>query len=231
MFTEWRDQPEHYGDGVGTHVIDDFSPPGTWKRYRAFDFGYKRPFAVLWMAVDPDGRVYVYRELYGAGAPNEGVRKTPAEIARLIRQAEADAGEAEVIGVADPSIWDASRGESVAEQMAAEGVRFLRGENARLAGKMQMHVRLAMDREGKPGLYVMRRCAHTIRTLPSLVYDPLRPEDVDSQGEDHIYDALRYFLMLRPARTMNSSVRARPVFDPLAAERTEAGKGFWRRPF
>ncbi len=230
VFTEWRDDPAHYADGIGTHVIDDFRPPEGWTRYRAFDFGFARPFAVLWAAVDPDGRAYVYRELYGASAPDEGVRLTPAEIARAIVQTERDAKEAGVIGVADPSIWDASRGESIAEQMAAAGVYFKKGENARIAGKMQVHRRLAFDEGGRPGLYVTRGCRHTIRTLPALVYDPMRPEDVDTAGEDHIYDALRYFLMLRPAGPERPRPRARKEFDPLAGG-TAPRKGFWGGPF
>lgn len=226
VFSEWLDVPERYDNGVGTHVIADFVPPRSWKRYRAFDFGFSRPFAVLWIAVDPDARAYVYRELYGASAPDEGVRKTPGEIARAIVQTEKDAGEAEVAGVADPSIWDASRGESIAAQMAAEGVYFQKGDNARLAGKMQMHRRLALDETGRPGLYVMRACRQTIRTIPALVYDPMRPEDVDTAGEDHIYDALRYFLMSRPAAPEPEKARTRPRFDPLFDARKPRG-GFW----
>ncbi|MFZ5975157.1 MAG: phage terminase large subunit [Bacillota bacterium] len=226
VFSEWRDVPEHYHDGIGTHVIADFAVPHSWKRYRAFDFGFARPFAALWMAVDPDERVYVYREMYGAGAPDEGVRKTPVEIARAILQAEKDAGEGEISGVADPSIWDASRGESIAAQMAREGVHFQKGDNARIAGKMQMHKRLAFDGTGRPFLYVMRSCRHTIRTIPALVYDPMRPEDVNTAGEDHIYDALRYFLMSRPAGPERERMRARPGFDPLSGGK-RARKGFW----
>ncbi len=226
VFSEWLDVPARYEDGTGTHVIADFVPPPSWKRYRAFDFGFSRPFAVIWIAVDPDARAYVYRELYGAAAPDEGVRKTPGEIARAIVQTERDAGEEEVAGVADPSIWDASRGESIAAQMAEEGVYFQKGDNARLAGKMQLHRRLALDETGRPGLYVMRSCRHTIRTIPALVYDPMRPEDVDTAGEDHIYDALRYFLMSRPAAPEPPKARTRPRFDPLSGG-PKRRKGFW----
>lgn len=226
VFTEWRDVPERYHDGLNTHVVEDAVIPAAWKRYRAFDFGFARPFAVLWIAVDPDGRAWVYRELYGAGAPDEGVRKTPVEIARAILQTEEDAGEREVAGVADPSIWDASRGESIAAQMAKEGVYFQKGDNARLAGKMQLHRRLAFDESGTPLLYVMRACRHTIRTIPALIYDPMRPEDVDTAGEDHIYDALRYFLMSRPTGPERAKALVRPQFDPLSAG-TKGKKGFW----
>ena len=43
-----------------------FPIPSYFRRYRAFDFGYARPFAVLWFGVDSDGPAYLYREWYGA---------------------------------------------------------------------------------------------------------------------------------------------------------------------
>ncbi len=216
VFSEWVDDPEQYSSGIFTHVIDDFLPPKSWRRYRAFDFGYARPFAVLWMAVDPDERIYVYREYYGASAPNEGVRMTPTDIAKNILEIEKAADEDEVIGVADPSIWDASRGESIAYQMSKEGVYFNKGDNARLAGKMQLHRRLAFDSSSRSFIYFTRACRNTIRTLPTLVYDSVCPEDVNTSGEDHIYDALRYFLMLRPAASLASKYPVTRGIDPLS---------------
>ncbi len=116
-------------------------------------------------------------------------------------------------GVADPSIWDASRGESIAEQMERERVYFQRADNARLAGKMQLHARLSFDREGRSGLYVFSGCRDFIRTLPSLQTDPMRVEDVDTRGEDHIYDETRYFLMERPIGPKPKKKRAE--YNPL----------------
>jgi len=45
---------------------------------------------------------------------------------------------------------------------------------------------------------VFENCRDFIRTIPSLVYDGKKPEDIDTAGEDHIYDETRYFLMSRP---------------------------------
>ncbi|MGI6162025.1 MAG: phage terminase large subunit [Christensenellales bacterium] len=201
VFTEWRNEHENRFSRVWTHVIAPFEVPKWWTRYRSFDFGYSRPFAVQWWAVDGDGVAYLYREWYGCTSkPDEGLRMHPREIARNVKEAERAHGESDVIGLADPSIWDGSRGESIAEQMAAEGVYFVPGENDRLAGKMQFHYRLAFDAEGRPKLYVFENCRHFIRTLPALAYDAMRAEDVDTRGEDHAYDAARYFLMDRPIK-------------------------------
>jgi hypothetical protein len=39
-----------------------------------------------------------------------------------------------------------------------------------------------------------------IRTIPLLQYDEHKVEDLDTDGEDHIADAWRYFLMSRPIK-------------------------------
>lgn len=49
---------------AAVHLIERFNIPATWPRYRAIDFGFGNPFVCLWLAVDPDGRIYVYREIY-----------------------------------------------------------------------------------------------------------------------------------------------------------------------
>lgn len=202
VFLEWRNDPAGYRTRVNTHVIAPFRVPREWSVYRGFDFGYTRPFAVGWYAVDGDGRVYRIRELYGCtGVPNEGVRWEPARIADAIRDIERDDPNLEgrtIRGIADPSIFDESRGESVAAMMERRGVYFDKGDNHRLAGKMQLHHRLAFDEEGRPMLYVFSTCVHFIRTVPQLVYDAANVEDIDTEGEDHIYDECRYVLMERP---------------------------------
>ena len=198
VFTEWRNHPENK-DRKWTHVIDPFEIPKHWRRYRSFDFGYARPFAVQWWAVDPDGVAYLYRQFYGGtNVPNTGLRWEPARISRQIREIE-DAEERgnQIIGVADPSIWDESRGMdgTVIYLMEKEGVYFDKGDNKRIPGKMQVHHRLAFDERGYPMMYVFSSCRQFIRTFPNLIYDENNPEDVDSACEDHDYDACRYFLM------------------------------------
>lgn len=51
-------------DPIDTHVIDPFDIPKDWRRVRAIDFGLVNPFVCLWAAIDGDGRIYVYREIY-----------------------------------------------------------------------------------------------------------------------------------------------------------------------
>jgi hypothetical protein len=66
-----------------------------------------------------------------------------------------------------------------------------------LGGWYQLRARL-IGEGGRPGIYVFSTCADTIRTLPALQHDAGRPEDVDSQAEDHAADEVRYACMSRP---------------------------------
>lgn len=221
-FPEFADEPEHYKDGLWTHVIEPFKIPLNWPRYVSFDHGYTRPFSFGFWAVDEDGRAYRYKELYGCvpGEPNTGVMKSPEEIGAML----ADFIDEEYregirpIGVADPAIWDRSRGPSVEEQIRGHCgcVFFTKGDNTRLAGKMQLHERLKFDEDGRPMLYVFENCRDFIRTIPALAYDAKKVEDIDTAGEDHIYDETRYFLMSRPIAPRKPAEKKKErVFNPL----------------
>lgn len=218
VFTEWTDDPQKYSTGKYTHVITPFDIPKSWQRYRSFDFGFSKPFSVGWWAADNDGRLYRYREYYGCtGTPNEGIKISPREIAQNIAAIERQHGESNVIGIADPSIFEESRGESIAMQMEAEGVYFTKGDNTRLAGKMQVHLRLRFDEDGIPMMYVFNNCRHFLRTMPNLVYSAKNPEDINTDCEDHIYDETRYMLMDHPISRERKKVDyVIKEYDPLS---------------
>nr|DAW60910.1 MAG TPA: Large subunit terminase [Caudoviricetes sp.] len=212
FFEDFYDRPEHYSDRQYTHVIEPFEIPEAWKIYRSFDWGYHRPFSCGWWAVDYDGVAYRILEMYGCTkTPNEGVRWTPdkvfTEIARVEREHRWLKGK-HITGVADPAIWDGETGESIAQCAARHGIYFVKGDHARIPGWMQLHYRLAFDENGYPQMYVFKNCRAFIRTLPLLQYDGSMGEDLDSDGEDHIADETRYFLMSRPIKPRLSDVAA-----------------------
>lgn len=179
FFEDFRDVPEHYEDRQWTHVIEPFAPDKGWTVCRSYDFGYGKPFSCAWWAVDYDGVIYRILELYGCTRmPNEGVKWTPdrqfAEIRRIETEHPWLKGR-EITGVADPAIWDASRGESVAQTAARYGVYFTPGDNERIAGWMQCHYRLQFDENGYPRMYVFKNCRAFIRTVPLMLYSQTRP--------------------------------------------------------
>lgn len=222
VFTEFVDDPKHYHDRLHTHVIEPFEIPLWWPRYMSFDHGYSKPFSVGYWAVDPEGRVYRYKEWYGCKPrqPNTGLELTPREIAAGIisRETEEAADNLSIDRIADPAIFDKSRGDSVADQMRPEsgkpGVIFRRGDNTRLAGKMQLHERLRFRPDGKPMLYVFNTCQDWIRTVPALPYSSTKKEDIDTEAEDHAYDETRYFLMARPLKATKKTPTKPKTYDP-----------------
>ena len=229
VFREWQDNPSHYADARHTHVVAPFEIPASWRIWRGFDFGYARPFAVGWFAADERGRIVMIREYYGTnGTPNVGAKMHPCQIAQMIRAIESEDPNLrgrQILSVADPSIFDESRGESVAAMMAAAPnfITFAPADNTRIAGKMQLHYRLAEDDRGIPRFQVFSTCTHTRRTLPALVYDARNVEDVDSACEDHLYDMIRYVLMESPISPAAQKSADVPVLrdDPLDLRRKD----------
>lgn len=222
VFTEWRNDSSHYDDRINTHVISPFKVPDSWAIWCGMDWGYSRPFSVLWFAVDHDRRLYLLREYYGCtGTPNQGVKMEPAAVAREIKRIESEDPNLKgkhVLRVGDPAIWGSQSGESIGDLFERERVYWEKGENCRIDGKMQMHHRLTFDDEGIPMLYVFSTCKHFIRTVPNLVYDEKDVEDVDTDGEDHAYDACRMVLMENPIAARLRAITPEKEFDPLSSD-------------
>lgn len=213
------------------HVIKPVSLPSDWLKFRSADWGSAHPFSVGWWAVAgddfhhggskviPRGAIVRYREWYGASAPNVGLKLTAEEVAKGIKAKEA--GDTIAYGVLDPAAFAVDGGPSIAERMIREGVIFRRADNKRVAQKGamggwdQMRARLKGDGDGRPMLYVFETCKDFIRTVPALQHDPDKPEDVDTDGEDHVADEARYGCMSRPwipRKVEDEADPARPVY-------------------
>ena len=207
-----------------THVIAPFDLAAGdkrgWSVFRSYDFGYGRPFSCAWWAVDYDGVLYRILELYGCtGTPNEGMRWTPEKQFSEIRRIENEhpwLRGRRIGGVADPSIWDGSRGESVAETAMRHGISFVPGENQRIPGWMQCHYRLQFDEQGYPRMYVFENCAAFLRTVPLMQFSKSCPEDLDTSMEDHVCDEWRYACMSRPVTPLRKAESGELAIDPLA---------------
>lgn len=207
VFTEWGKQ----------HVIEPFEIPKHWRRYRAFDPGYNNPFAIGWYAVDEDGHMYKYKELYMNGESFElkyGHPLTATRLAEVIKQIDIEDNDTEYdYMMAGPDLWNkdlsvnqnkdiATEGESAGETMIRAGIKLTKapaGAGYRYNKLQRFHEVLADAPDGKPWLRVFRTCYDTIRTIPNLVYDQNKTEDVDTNGEDHIFDEMCMFLMSRPS--------------------------------
>ena len=184
-FKEWRSE---------LHTVQPFEIPTHWKRFRSMDWGYNDPACVLWYAVDPDSRIYVYRELY--------INETPASklAAKIL---ELSKGESIAYTAASPDAWgkrgnDSIHGESIAETFLKNGVPLTKADNNRIPGWQRVHEFLQTAPDGKPYVQVFSNCLNLIRTLPMLVHDEHKVEDVSGKQEDHAPESFRYGLMSRP---------------------------------
>jgi hypothetical protein len=178
------------------HVIEPFDIPNSWRKFRAADYGYGSYSAVVWFAMSPKGQLIAYRELY--------VHKVLAiDLADMVLELERGDGNMQY-GVLDSSLWHrrGDPGPSLAEQMIRRGCRWRpsdRSKGSRVAGKNELHRRLQIDDfTGEPRILFFNTCVNIISQIPNLPLDKRNPEDVDTNSEDHLYDAIRYGIQSRP---------------------------------
>lgn len=185
------------------HVIAPFEIPSHWTRFRSFDWGSLSPFSVGWWAVAseeywliPKNALICYREWAGATKERRGLKLTAFQVAEGIL-ARQDKDERITYSVADPSVFRSDGGPSNGEMMSRAGVWFKPADNERVAGWSQVRGRL-IGIDGVPLIYWFNTCVSSISTLPALMHDEHKPEDVDSDGDDHDGDQIRYACMSRP---------------------------------
>ena len=192
------------------HIVDPFPIPSSWKLWMAMDWGYARPYAVGWFAKDPEGKTYMWRELYGIATddngkimPDVGTKETPEKVAQRILAREAhDARVGYDIGlrITGPDLFAKGAGQyglqiTHAQTFRRSGLKFRpwwAGPGSRKAGALLVKQTLEEDQ-----LAIFRSCTHTIRTVPTLNPDPDDPDDVATDEEDHAFDMLKAALMRR----------------------------------
>lgn len=187
------------------HVVDPIPIPESWGKFNGVDWGFAQAWFVGWNAVDEDGRVWVYREIYetqvgekdqaqrilAAEAPDEQVRVRYADDAMWARRS-ADASVKPIAEVyADNGVWLTPAG---------------KGPGSRILGWQRWHSYLAeapacaMHRaegwETCPKIHIFRTCPNLISELRSLPRATTgNPEDADPNAPDHAMDGERYFLI------------------------------------
>jgi hypothetical protein len=209
------------------HVIEPCPISSRWLKFMAGDWGSARPFAFGWFAVAgedvphkradgtptiiPRGALIMYREYYGMqkDKPNVGLKMTVEDVADAIHKLEANEprdlnGKTGIkYRVLDPRCFANEGGATHAERFGnkrlyfnpANNIRTKRGETM---GGWDM-IRHRLDGEdGRPMLYFFDNCRDTIRTLPAQQHDPANLEDIDTEGEDHAVDMVRYACASRP---------------------------------
>lgn len=167
------------------------------------------------------GTVFLFDQWYGCtGEDNKGLRLPPASVAKEIIRREKQMGRKVHPGPADNAIFNKDHSsDSIGEIMRRVGVRWTlsdKSPGSRVNGwqifRQRLHASKPRMVDGKidpewmmeePGFFVFDTCTDFIRTVPSLPRDPKKPDDVDTDVEDHDADAMRYRLTRthKPAET------------------------------
>lgn len=221
---DWDSVPGMFLEGVwdaSRHVVEPFEIPVEWRRFRSLDWGYAKPYSVNWWAQDFDGKLFMYREMYGKGPhPNTGSREEAQEVAKrivAIEEREKLQGIKFRNNPADTSIWMRDgRFRAINDIFYENGVQWAqasKGADSRVNGAQEVVSRLRGDT-----LAVFSNCKYWLQTVPSIPSDPLHIEDVDTDAEDHAWDSTRYGIMSRrpKSRKPGNEVSAVDTFDWVA---------------
>lgn len=132
------------------HLLPRFDIPKDWARYRAIDWGYTNPFVCQWWAVDGDGRMYLYREIYMS---RRTVRKHAGQIKDLERwtlpDGETNPDRERIAGtIADHDAEDR-------ETLREEGIPSRPANKAITVGIQKVQERLQDAEDGRPRLFVL----------------------------------------------------------------------------
>ncbi|MBR7136647.1 MAG: hypothetical protein IKC99_01180, partial [Clostridia bacterium] len=209
------------------HVVAPFAIPKGWRRYVTMDYGLDM-CAVLWIAVAPNGRNYVYKETHRKDLT---ISDAAAEILRV------NNGEEIYEFLAPPDLWSRQRetGRSTAEIFSEAGLFLTKTSNNRTAGwlavKEELKLRTWEDGSKAPRLQIFANCIHLIKDLPLLRHDDRDPTDCATEPHEitHAPDALRGFCIYRTSATLPES-RQSYVFAAQKPPQTAAEKvGFGQK--
>ena len=211
-----------------THVISPFEVPPGWRRYRTLDYGLDR-LAVLWIAVAPDGRPFVYREYCESNLPI-------SDAARAILE-RTPKGEEIYATLAPPDLFARSQesGKTKASLFSEFGVSLTKTSNDRECGWLAVKELLRGTDAGALGIFSC--CTELISCLPALTVDKIRPTDVSNEPHEitHAPDALRGFAIFhsRPAPEAKQTARRRWTADMWEDYRAadEAGKKYLKKKY
>lgn len=193
------------------HFIKSFPIPDSWEIKGGMDWGSTAPASAHWGAKDEDSTVYIIDELYGPGITGRTFGEKVVKKFRNQKWGTRKRSLDEVYFLLDWSAFarNGSDGLSPGDGLIASGLRVFDANKDRLAGIEQFLERLQcrpveVDGETKmlPKLYIFAdRCPNLCRTLPMLMGNKSKPDDVDTDQEDHAFDSTRYLLMDWPVHT------------------------------
>lgn len=209
------------------HVLPPFKIPKSWKIDRGYDYGSSKPAAYVMFAESdgtefedhlgrtcwvPAGTIFAIGEVYLANKRHEGLRLTASEQGKRFKAFEVESGYHSRVkpGPADSAIFTSEPGHrTVADDIGIHDITFVKGNKrpgSRVEGLQLFRTRLKASTERpmeRPGFFVFNTCRHIIRTIPNLQNSDKDSEDIATEGEDHLWDVIRY-RVLKSSKTMST---------------------------
>jgi len=184
-----------------THICKYYFPFKTNVLVGGLDWGRTDPFSTHFTeikAVEFDGKKFfratTFAEVYGTD-------KMPKEWGQIITD-ELDKFNLNLNDLSwircDNQIFNVGldKSKSIADQFIDFDERFRTllkpASKERIGGWENLHNWLSLAPDGLPYWQITENCHNLIRTLPALVHDENKVEDVDQTGEDHAPDDQRY---------------------------------------
>lgn len=197
----------------GHNLIDRFDIPLDWPRYLSIDFGYSNPFVCQWWAEDPDGRLYLYREIYYT---NRLVEDHAADIVRLSGwELDAKDKRREPFPRAIICDHDAEGRATLEKRLVVSGRRLVTtaAQKTVADGIQAVASRMRPAGDHKPRLFILRDCVVqrdpllvekklptcTLEEIESYVWDANKEKPV--KANDHGMDPLRYVVMHKDGKS------------------------------
>ena len=199
IYDEWRDD---------LHVVSEFNIPLHWRKIRVVDFGFTHAFVCQWWAIDDDGRMYLYREIYKT-------RRLVSDHAReIIRLSENERIEATICD------HDAEG----RAQLESAGIPTIAARKSVKTGLEAVKLRMRVEEDGKPRLFLLsdslierdfeledaKLPLCTRDEIPGYIWANTKREEPVKEN-DHGCDAMRYAAMYLDDRETSTIATARAV--------------------
>lgn len=209
----WRDGDWDVGAGTffihwdkAVHVIDPIRIPVEWPIWMSMDWGWSHPCVVYFHTIDPTGAIHTIAELK---ANRLLVTEQAARIKTVANKLDRQMSQI-FPKVAGHDVFHNTgadkHGKTIAEHFEKEGISFSKANVDRINGAGELTARLGNPKKNVPASwFIWKNCEELIETMPRMLSDEKRPEDVlkidadeFGDGGDDPYDAARYGLMERP---------------------------------
>lgn len=213
------------------HMIDAM-PQGwkTWRKIRVIDFGYVNPFVCQWWAIDGDGAMYRYREIYMTKRTlNDPSGQSPDHISKIKLYSQGERYEATIC---DHDAEDrATLQQAGIYNMAAikDVSRGIQAVQARLACNVNEKPRLFLLKgalvEADESLVSARKPFCTEQEFSVYAWQKMADGKPDKEEPlkmyDHGMDAVRYAVMYLDAHQVSAQIvpKAAALYSSRASQR------------